>query len=125
VAGYTENGRVVAPTTDFAGAYAHATGRAPFKLPATWLAAELAVDPHAQLNFASTDDIIGGNSGSPVIGRNGEVIGVIFDGNIQSLGGDYGYDAAVNRAVAVDVTGIIEALKHIYHADRVVNELQP
>jgi hypothetical protein len=123
VAGYQENGRSVPPTTDFAGAYAHATGRDPFKLPETWIVAEKAVDPHTNLNFVSTNDIIGGNSGSPVIGRSGEVIGLIFDGNIQSLGGDFGYDGSVNRAVAVDVTGITEALRNIYHADRLVKEL--
>jgi hypothetical protein len=123
VAGYEENGRAVAPTTNFAGAYAHATGRDPFKLPDSWIKAEKAVDPNAQLNFVSTNDIIGGNSGSPVIGRNGEAIGLIFDGNIQSLGGDFGYDGSQNRAIAVDVTGITEALKHIYHADRLVKEL--
>jgi hypothetical protein len=123
VAGYPENGRTVAPTTNFAGAYAHATGRDPFMLPPRWISAEKSVDPNAQLNFVSTNDIIGGNSGSPVIGRNGEVIGLIFDGNIHSLGGDYGYDGSVNRAVSVDVTGITEALKKIYHADRLVQEL--
>jgi hypothetical protein len=123
VAGYQENGKTVAPTTNFAGAYAHSTGQDPFKLPATWIAAQKAVDGNAELNFVSTDDIIGGNSGSPVIGRNGEVIGLIFDGNIQSLGGDFGYDASQNRAIAVDVTGITEALKNIYHADRLVTEL--
>jgi hypothetical protein len=123
VAGYQEKGRAVEPTTNFAGAYAHATGRDPFKLPASWIRAEKAVDPNAQLNFTSTNDIIGGNSGSPVIGRNGEAIGLIFDGNIQSLGGDFGYDGSQNRAIAVDVAGITEALKHIYHADRLVKEL--
>jgi hypothetical protein len=123
VAGYEENGRTVPPATNFAGAYAHATGRDPFKLPDSWTRVETAVDPNAQLNFVSTNDIIGGNSGSPVIGRNGEAIGLIFDGNIQSLGGDFGYDGSQNRAVAVDVTGITEALRHIYHADRLVKEL--
>src|SRR5882757_3600219 len=123
VAGYEEKGRTVAPTTNFAGAYAHATGRDPFKLPDSWITAEKKVDPNAQLNFVSTNDIIGGNSGSPVIGRNGEAIGLIFDGNIQSLGGDFGYDGSQNRSIAVDVTGITEALKHIYHADRLVKEL--
>jgi hypothetical protein len=123
VAGYPENGHTVAPTTNFAGAYAHATGRDPFMLPPRWISAEKFVDPNAQLNFVSTNDIIGGNSGSPVIGRNGEVIGLIFDGNIHSLGGDFGYDGSVNRAVSVDVTGITEALKKIYHADRLVQEL--
>jgi hypothetical protein len=125
VAGYTENGHTVAPVTNFAGAYAHATGQDPFKLPESWIKAEKAVNPDTQLNFVSTLDIIGGNSGSPVIGRNGEVTGLIFDGNIQSLGGDFGYDGSVNRAVAVDVTGITETLKNIYHANRLAKELVP
>jgi S1-C subfamily serine protease len=111
--------------TNFAGAYAHATGRDPFKLPDSWITAEKAVNLDTNLDFASTDDIIGGNSGSPVIGRNGEAIGLVFDGNIQSLGGDFGFDSSVNRAVSVDVTGITEALKSIYHADRLVKELTP
>jgi hypothetical protein len=123
VAGYQENGHTVPPTTNFAGTYAHATGRDPFKLPAQWISAEKKVDPNAQVNFVSTNDIIGGNSGSPVIGRNGEVIGLVFDGNIQSLGGDFGYDGSVNRAVSVDVTGITESLRNIYHAERLVTEL--
>jgi hypothetical protein len=125
VAGYQENGRAVAPTTDFAGAYAHATGRDPFKLPEKWIRSQSSVNPQINLNFVSTNDIIGGNSGSPVIGRSGEVIGLIFDGNIESLGGDFGYDGAENRAVAVDVTGISEALKSIYHAERLSKELVP
>jgi hypothetical protein len=125
VAGYQESGRRVDPVTNFAGAYAHATGRDPFKLPASWLSAEKSVNPKANLDLASTDDIIGGNSGSPVIGRNGEAIGLVFDGNIESLGGDFGYDGQVNRAISVDVTGITEALKNIYHADRLVKELTP
>jgi len=123
VASYQENGHIVPPTTNFAGTYAHATGRDPFKLPARWIAAEKKVDPTAQVNFVSTNDITGGNSGSPVIGRNGEVIGLVFDGNIQSLGGDFGYDGSVNRAVSVDVIGITESLRNIYHADRLVTEL--
>jgi len=125
VAGYQENGHSVAPVTNFAGAYAHATGHDPFKLPQSWLLAEKAVNAEANLDFASTTDIIGGNSGSPVIGRDGQAIGLIFDGNIQSLGGDFGYDGSVNRAVAVDVTGILEALKNIYHANRLAKELAP
>jgi hypothetical protein len=123
VAGYRENGHDVPPITDFAGAYAHATGRDPFRLPDDWIAAEPNVNSRINLNFVSTNDIIGGNSGSPVIGRHGEVIGLIFDGNIQSLAGDFGYDQSVNRAVAVDVTGIVEAMGKIYHAGRLVSEL--
>jgi hypothetical protein len=125
VAGYQESGHRIDPVTNFAGAYAHATGRDPFKLPASWLSAEKSVNPNANLDFASSDDVIGGNSGSPAIGRNGEAIGLVFDGNIQSLGGDFGYDGQVNRTISVDVTGITEALKHIYHADRLVKELMP
>jgi hypothetical protein len=125
VAGYPEGGKTIPPTTNFAGAYAHETGRDPFKLPASWEHGKNAVDMATNLDFVSTNDIIGGNSGSPVIGRDGRAIGLIFDGNIQSLGGDFGYDPTQNRAVAVDVTAIIEALKHIYHADRLAAELSP
>ena len=125
VAGYQDNGHAVGPVTNFAGAYAHATGRDPFKLPESWTVAQKAVDPDTKLDFTSTNDIIGGNSGSPVIGRDGEAIGLIFDGNIQSLGGDFGYDGSVNRAVSVDVTGIIEALQNMYHAHRLAKELVP
>jgi len=123
VEGYQDNGHSIAPVTDFAGAYAHATGRDPFALPPSWLMAETAVNPGTNLNFVSTNDIIGGNSGSPVIGRDGQVIGLIFDSNILALGGDFGYDPSVNRSVSVDVTGITEALSKIYHADRLVKEL--
>ena len=123
VQGYQQNGQTIAPVTNFAGAYAHETGRDPFKLPASWENAKDAVNGSTNLDIATTNDIIGGNSGSPVIGRNGDAIGLIFDGNIQSLGGDFGYDGSQNRAVAVDVTAITEALKNIYHADRLVQEL--
>jgi hypothetical protein len=125
VSGYTENGHQIPPTTNFAGGYAHETGRDPFKYPASWQKGKNAVDMTGNLDFASTNDIIGGNSGSPVIGKDGNAIGLIFDGNIQSLGGDFGYDGTQNRSVAVDVTAIIDALRHIYHADRLAGELSP
>lgn len=123
VSGFEENGRQVPATTTFGGAFDHATGRDPFKLPNSWTRAEKSIDPKTNLNFASTNDVIGGNSGSPVIGRDGKITGLVFDGNIQSLGGDFGYDGKVNRTVSVDVTGITEALKNIYHADRLIKEL--
>ena len=71
----------------------------PFALPSSWIAAEKSVNPQAKLNFVTSNDIIGGNSGSPIISRSGEVIGLVFDGNIQSLGGEFGYDGRDNRGV--------------------------
>jgi hypothetical protein len=121
--GYDQKGGHVAPFTTMAGAYERATGATPFKLPETWIAAKPHLNLDQKLNFCTTNDIIGGNSGSPVVNKDAEIVGLIFDGNIQSLGGDFGYDGAVNRAVAVDQGAIREALKIVYHADRIVTEL--
>jgi hypothetical protein len=123
IKGYDQAGGHVAPFTTMGGAWQRATGAEPFKLPETWIAAKPHLNLDQKFNFCTTNDIIGGNSGSPVINKNAEVVGLIFDGNIQSLGGDFGFDAAVNRAVAVDTGAIREALKTIYHADRIVTEL--
>jgi hypothetical protein len=125
VKGYDQYGQHVAPFTTMAGAFTRATGAAPFKLPASWTDAKSRINLDQKFNFCTTNDIIGGNSGSPVIDKDAEVVGLIFDGNIQSLGGDFGFDPAVNRAVAVDAGAIREALDNIYHADRVVSELTP
>jgi S1-C subfamily serine protease len=70
------------------------------------------------------NDIIGGNSGSPMINRNGEVVGLVFDGNIESLGGEYWFDESLNRTVAVHSGAIVEALRKVYKADRLVNEIE-
>ena len=101
------------------GAFAHAKShgdKPPYELPKSWFeareAGRLALD--TPLNFVSTADIIGGNSGSPVVNRDNEIVGLIFDGNIQSLVLDFGYDDRVARAVSVDSRGIIEALRSIY-----------
>ena len=123
VAGYQQDGQTIAPITNFAGAYDHETGRDPFKLPQSWTAARDSVNGKTNLDMATTNDIIGGNSGSPVIGRDGNAIGLIFDSNIQALGGDFGYDGSVNRAVSVDTAALMEALTKIYHADRLAKEL--
>jgi hypothetical protein len=123
VKGYDQKSGHVAPFTIMAGAFERATGATPFKLPESWLAAKSKINLGQKLNFCTTNDIIGGNSGSPVINKNAEVVGLIFDGNIQSLGGDFGFDGSVNRAVAVNSGALREALANIYHADRLVTEL--
>jgi hypothetical protein len=126
VKGYTSSahGTKVAPFTYFSGAYARATGAPPFELPPSWLTAQHAVDPRTTLDFATTNDIIGGNSGSPIFDKNLDIVGLIFDGNIESLAGDFWYDEATNRAVGVTSAALIEALSKIYHADRIVAELR-
>jgi hypothetical protein len=123
VKGYRENGRDIAPITTIGGAFARATGTEPFKLPDSWIAARAALDPEQPFNFVTTNDIIEGNSGSPVVNKEGELVGLIFDGNYASLGGVFGFDAETNRAIAVAVGALRMALARIYHADRLVEEL--
>ncbi|WP_426748143.1 S46 family peptidase [Myxococcus faecalis] len=124
VKGWEENGRPVASLTTFGGAYARHTGKEPFKLPDTWMKAKGKVPDATPLDMATTNDIIGGNSGSPVVDRDGRVVGLIFDGNLHSLGGRYAYVPETNRAVAVHGDGILAALEHVYGAARVVRELK-
>jgi hypothetical protein len=126
VKGYTSSahGTKVTPFTNFGGAFARATGAPPFDLPPTWLQAQGAVDPRTTFDFATTNDIIGGNSGSPIFDKNLDIVGLIFDGNIESLAGDFWYDEATNRAVGVTSAALVEALAKIYHADRIVAELR-
>jgi hypothetical protein len=122
--GWTYQGTTVPPFTYFKGLYERATGKPPFDLDPRWVAAENMLRPNTVFDISTTNDIIGGNSGSPLINANGEVIGAIFDGNIHSLGGDYGYDAALNRAVAVSTAAVSEALRKVYHADALASELE-
>jgi len=126
VKGYEENGKPVAPSTTIGGAFAHAADHGnqdPFHLPQSWTAHKAALNLSTPLNFVSTADIIGGNSGSPVINRGGELVGIIFDGNIESLVLDYAYSDTQARATSVHSAGIVEALKKIYNAKRVLTEL--
>jgi len=123
IKGYDQASGHVDPLTRIGGAFDRATGAPPFALPASWLAAKDKLDPGKVFDIASTNDIIGGNSGSPLINQTGEVVGLIFDGNIQSLGGDFGYDISQNRAVSVSTGALKEALDKVYHADRIVQEL--
>jgi hypothetical protein len=124
VKGYEELGQPVPPFTYIRGAFNRHTGRDPFALPKSWLNAKAKLDPATPFNFASTNDIIGGNSGSPVVNQAGQLVGLVFDGNIQSLGGEYGFDPAVNRAVSVDSRAIMESLDKVYGAKRLIEELK-
>ena len=124
VLGWTERGRAVPPVTLLGGTYDRATGADPFDLPRAFVAARTRIDPNTVYDFITTNDIIGGNSGSPVIDRNGAVIGAAFDGNIHSLAGNYGYDGTVNRTVVVSTDAIQEALEKIYPAPALVAELR-
>lgn len=125
VRGWTEAGKAVAPFTDIDGAFARHTGVDPFALPDSWLQNKERLTGAKRLNFVTTNDIIGGNSGSPLVNRNGEVVGLIFDGNIHSLGGGFWYDERLNRAVAVHPAVILESLSKLYGADRLVKEIAP
>ena len=124
VKGWVEAGQPVAPFTQMGGAFDRATGAPPFDLPASWLAKKGKLNLATPFNLVSTNDIIGGNSGSPMLNRQGELVGLIFDGNIHSLGGAYGYDGTLNRAVAVDSAGMLEALDKIYEAPALASELR-
>ncbi len=123
VAGWNEGGRAIPPFTDFAGAFARDTGVDPFALPASWHAAKSKLNLAQRFNFATSNDIIGGNSGSPMINRNGEIVGLIFDGNIHSLGGAFWFDGRNNRAVALHSGAILEALSKVYGASDLAREI--
>jgi hypothetical protein len=125
VKGYQSEGKQIPPFTTFTGGYERHSGREPFALPPSWLKAKGKVDQSTPLNFVTTNDIIGGNSGSPVINQKAEIVGLVFDGNIESLAGDFYFDERVNRTVAVHSAALIEALDSIYGAKRLVQELQP
>lgn len=127
VSGYRANGQYINPLTDFAGLYARSSvhdNQAPFDLPQAWAGQKSQLNLATPFNFVTTADILGGNSGSPVVNINGEFVGIIFDGNEPSLSGRYVYDPADNRSVAVDSAAIIEALRRIYHADALATELE-
>ncbi len=126
VSGYEQNGEQVPPFTDFAGLYARAAeheNKEPFDLPARWVEKKDQLSLGTHLDFVCDADIIGGNSGSPVVNKAGQFVGIIFDGNIQSLVLDYVYDNQQARAVSVDSAAIIEALRKVYQAGPLADEL--
>ena len=124
VAGWNERGQQVPTRTVMGGTFDRATGAAPFDLPPAFIANRAKIDGKTTYDFVTTNDIIGGNSGSPVIDRQGRVIGAAFDGNIHSLGGNYGYDGTINRTVVASTEAVQEALEKIYPAPHLVAELQ-
>jgi len=126
VKGYEESGKVIPFATNMGGAYEHANehnNQPPYNLPESWMKAKTKLDLKTPINFVSTADIIGGNSGSPTVNKNGEVVGIIFDGNIQSLPLNFAYSEVQARAVSVDSRGIQEALRKIYGATALADEL--
>jgi hypothetical protein len=126
VNGYQENGKSIPFDTNMGGAYQHAAehdNQPPYKLPESWMRSKSKLDLKTPLNFVSTADIIGGNSGSPTVNKKGEVVGIIFDGNIQSLPWNFAYSDVQGRAVSVDSRGIQEALRTIYGAGALADEL--
>jgi len=126
VEGYTENGKKVPPFTTLGGLFARSDAykhEFPYNLPPRWVEKKSALNLNTPFNFVSTNDIIGGNSGSPTINQNGELVGLIFDGNIQSLVGDFMYDGLVNRAISVDSRGMLEVLKKVFNANEIAAEL--
>ncbi|HEY2469564.1 MAG TPA: S46 family peptidase [Terracidiphilus sp.] len=127
VDGFPYNGTIAPPITTFYGLYdrAYSFGdKAPFNLTSKEEAGRDKLDLSTPLDFVSTGDIIGGNSGSPVVNRKGELVGLIFDGNIESLAGDFVYDGTRNRAVAVHSAGMIEGLRKLYGANALADELE-
>jgi hypothetical protein len=126
VKGYEQDGQRIEPFTDFEGLYDHSAERGnvpPFQLPERWVEKKSALALDTPYDFVSTCDIIGGNSGSPVIDKKGEVVGIIFDGNIQSLIFNFAYEEEQARAVATDSRGILEALNKVYECRELVGEI--
>jgi hypothetical protein len=126
VKGYREDGRAIPFETTMGGAYEHAAAhgdKPPYNLPESWIKAKPELNLKTPLNFVSTADIIGGNSGSPTVNTKGEVVGIIFDGNIQSLAWNFAYSDVQGRAVSVDARAIQEALRRIYGATALADEL--
>jgi hypothetical protein len=126
VKGYEENGKKIPFETTMAGLYERAAehnSKPPFDIPPLWQKKKSKLDLKTPFNFVSTADIIGGNSGSPVINKNAEVVGLIFDGNIYSLVLDFAYEDKMARAVSVHSSAIVEALRKVYDAKDLANEL--
>lgn len=127
VKGFDYNGTIAPPVTTFYGLldrYYSFDGKFPWNLHERWLDAPGEFDFSTPFNFVTTCDVVGGNSGSPIINKDAEIVGVAFDGNIQSLPGDFIYDPEVNRSVGVHSAGMLEAIRDLYKFERLAEELQ-
>jgi hypothetical protein len=123
VLGWVENGSPVEPFTYLGRAFERATGTSPFKIPDRWMKVKDQLNMSTPFCISTTSDIVGGNSGSPLIDAGGKIVGLMFDGNIHSIAGHYWFDASNNRAVAVHPAIIREALDKVYGAKALLSEL--
>jgi Peptidase S46 len=123
VAGWSEAGTRVEPFTRLDRLYARATGASPFQLPKPWLAAKPRLDLNTRANFVTTNDIVGGNSGSPIVNTQGRIVGLVFDGNIHSIAGSFWFDPQMNRTIGVHPEFIRTALAQVYRVARLTKEL--
>jgi hypothetical protein len=123
VAGWTESGKAVQPFTRLSTLYDRATGAPPFSLPQSWLTAKARLDMNSAVNFVTTNDIVGGNSGSPAVNARGAIVGLMFDGNIHSISGTYWFDEQKNRAIGVHPAFIRAAMQQVYRTPALAREL--
>jgi hypothetical protein len=121
--GWNEKGEDVRPWTELGRAFERATGQAPFRIPDRWLAAKDRLDMKTRANFTTNNDIVGGNSGSPMINAAGEIVGLAFDGNIHSIAGSYWFDDRMNRTVGVHPAFIRTALERVYDGKALLDEI--
>jgi hypothetical protein len=124
VEGWVENGASVPPFTYLERAFERATGAAPFKIPDSWMRVKAQLDMNTPFCISTSNDIVGGNSGSPLIDVDGKIVGLMFDGNIHSIAGRYWFNPENNRAIAVHPAIIREALDKVYGARELLTELQ-
>lgn len=121
--GYAKNGRAILPWTTIGGVFERHTGKDPFALPPSWLAAQSKLDHSVHMNLATTHDVHGGNSGSAVVNANLEVVGLVFDRNYEGLASAFAYDETQGRTVSVSSAAIIETLRKVYGAGALADEL--